>query len=410
MERAVFFLPGVHAAMNPSLPAIDRRTLLAAALAGPMLPSARLWAAPAPAPKLLVLFLRGAYDSASVLVPTGDFYAEARPTLALPRSGENAVIRLDSDWGLNPVLAETLLPLWHAGQLAFIPFAGTPDLSRSHFETQDIIEYGQPLTGRRPTGSGFMNRLAAQVSGASAMAFTNRLPVAFRGPLAVPNIVPANGSGRPANPRRSDALAAMYAGDAELGGAVSEGLAARQMVSEALVTEMATAGQGAVSANSFEGAARRIGRVMRGKPNLCFADVGGWDTHVSQGGALNFRLGLLGRGLAGFVEEIGPEAWQTTTVIVISEFGRAFRENGNRGTDHGHGTVFWMLGGGIRGGRILGEQVKVTAATLNQGRDYQVLNEIRAVLGGTFQRLYGLSAAQIETVFPGARPVDLKFV
>jgi uncharacterized protein (DUF1501 family) len=409
MERPVFFFSGFHAAMSAS-PIIDRRTLLAAALAGPMLPSARLFAAPASAPRLLVVFLRGAYDSASVLVPSGDFYTEARPNLALPRSGDKAVIPLDSDWALNPVLAPTMLPLWKAGQLAFIPFAGTHDLSRSHFETQDTIEYGQPLTGRRDTSSGFMNRLAGQLDGPSPMAFTNRLPLAFRGPVPVPNVAPTKGGVRPPDPRRSGALASMYAGDAELGASVSEGLAAQQMVSEALATEMATAGQGAVSASSFEGVARRIGKVMRGKPNLCFADVGGWDTHVAQGGALDFRLGVLGRGLAGFVEEIGPAEWQRTTVIVISEFGRAFRENGNRGTDHGHGTVFWVLGGGVKGGRIVGEQVRVTPDTLNQARDYQVLNEIRAVLGGTFQRLYGLNAAQVEAVFPGAKPVDLKLV
>jgi uncharacterized protein (DUF1501 family) len=389
---------------------LDRRTLLAAALAGSMMPSAKLWAAPAATPKLLVVFLRGAYDSASVLVPSGDFYRDARPTLALPRSGPKAVIPLDRDWSLNPVLAPSLMPLWKAGQLAFIPFAGTPDLSRSHFETQDVIEYGQPLGGRRDTRSGFMNRLAAQLSGDSAMAFTNRLPVSFRGPLPVPNVVPGPQGARSADPGRSRALAAMYANDAELRDVVAEGLAAEAMVSKSLTNEMVTSGQGAISANNFEGAARRIGRVMRGKPNLCFTDVGGWDTHVGQAGALDFKLGVLGRGLAGFVQEIGPAAWQTTTVIVISEFGRTFRENGNRGTDHGHGTVFWVLGGGIKGRRIVGEQVRVTPSTLNQSRDYQVLNEIRAVLGGTFQRLYGLRPAQVDAVFPGAKPVDLKLV
>lgn len=395
--------------MNASGHLIDRRTLLAAALAGPMLPGARLYAAPASAPRLLVLFLRGAYDSASVLVPSGGFYEEARPGLALPRSGKAAVIRLDSDWSLNPLLAPTMLPFWKAGQLAFIPFAGIHDLSRSHFATQDLIEYGQPLTGRRDISSGFMNRLAGQLSGPQAMAFTSRLPLAFRGPLPVPNVVPGGGA-RPLDPRRSAALSAMYANDKELGASVAEGLAAQQLVSKALINEMETSGQGAVAAGSFESVARRIGKIMRGRPNLCFADVGGWDTHVNQGGALDFRLGVLGRGLAGFAEEIGPVEWKRTTVIVISEFGRAFRENGNRGTDHGHGTVFWVLGGNVQGGQVVGEQVKVTRATLNQNRDYQVLNEVRSVLGGTFQRLYGLNAAQIARVFPGAKPVDLKLV
>ena len=99
--------------------------------------------------------------------------------------------------------------------------------------------------------------------------------------------------------------------------------------------------------------------------------------------------------------------WQNTVVVVVSEFGRTFRENGNRGTDHGHGGVFWVLGGAVKGGRIVGEQQAVTQATLFQNRDFPVLNEYRAVLGGLFARQSGLDAAQLERVFPGAKPLDL---
>lgn len=388
-----------------TLPLIDRRTLLAAALAGPMAQAARVFAAPAGSPRLLVLFLRGAYDSASVLVPNSGFYAEARPNLAIPRA---RVVALDGDWGLNPVLAPSLLPFWKAGQLAFIPFAGSQDLSRSHFATQDIIEYGQPL-GRPDTRTGFMNRLATELGGVAPMAFTNRLPIAFRGPLAVPNVVPTRAGPR-SNPRTAALLSAMYARDRQLGTSVAEGFAAQGEVSKALAIEMETSGKGAVGAGGFEAAARRIGKVMRGRPNLCFADVGGWDTHVGQGGALDFRLNVLGRGLAGFAEELGPAEWRRTTVVVISEFGRTLRENGNRGTDHGHGTAFWVLGGNVKGGRIVGEQVKVTRATLHQDRDYPVLNEVRAVLGGIVGRLYGLDAARLGRVFPGARGRDLGLI
>jgi uncharacterized protein (DUF1501 family) len=103
-------------------------------------------------------------------------------------------------------------------------------------------------------------------------------------------------------------------------------------------------------------------------------------------------------------------AWNNTVVVVISEFGRTFRENGNRGTDHGHGSVYWVLGGGVRGGRIAGEQVRVTQATLFQNRDYPVLNEYRALFGGLFGRIYGLDAAQLERIFPGVKPLDLALV
>jgi len=175
---------------------------------------------------------------------------------------------------------------------------------------------------------------------------------------------------------------------------------------------MAAASRNAITTRGFELEARRIARLMRDKFALGFVDVGGWDTHVGQGGATGYlagRLDELGRGLGAFAEELGTQ-WANTTVVVISEFGRTFRENGNRGTDHGHGSVYWVLGGGVRGGRIAGEQAKVDAASLFQNRDFPVLNEYRQVLGGLFARLYGLDAAQIEAVFPGTRARDLMLV
>jgi uncharacterized protein (DUF1501 family) len=386
--------------------ALDRRMLLAAALAGPMAPVARVLTAPPGTPRLLVLFLRGAYDSASVLVPNGSFYAEARPTLAMARGGPGGAVPLDGDWGLNPVLAPSLLPFWERGELAFIPFAGTPHMSRSHFETQDIIEFGQPLGRDRDTRTGFLNRLAAELSGNSPMAFTNRLPLVFRGPVPVPNVVPSAGATL-INPRRNSHLARMYAGDKTLGTQVNEGIAAQQLVSAALAEEMVMAGGGAITGIGVEKTTRGMGTVMRGAPSLCFADVGGWDTHVNQRGALDFRLGVLGRGLAGFAEALGPAVWKDTTVVVISEFGRTFRENGAAGTDHGHGTTFWVMGGGVKGGRIVGSQVKLTRAALNQDRDLPVLNEVRSIFGGLFKRKYGLDAERLERVFPGAQPLDL---
>jgi len=152
---------------------------------------------------------------------------------------------------------------------------------------------------------------------------------------------------------------------------------------------------------------------MREQFNLGFVDVGGWDTHVNQGAATGYladRLGELGRGLAGFSEEIGPAMWRDTVVVVISEFGRTFRENGDRGTDHGHGSVYWVMGGGINGGRILGEQVKVEQASLFQNRDYRVLTDYRAMFAGLFGRMYGLDGAAIQRVFTGVHPAELGIV
>jgi len=140
--------------------------------------------------------------------------------------------------------------------------------------------------------------------------------------------------------------------------------------------------------------------------------VGGWDTHVGQGagtGYLANRLAELGKGLAAYAEEMGP-AWGDSVVVVMSEFGRTFKENGNRGTDHGHGSVYWVFGGAVRGGRVVGEQVAVAPASLFQQRDYPVLNEYRSLLGGLFGRLYGLSPGQVQQVFPGVTGRDIGLV
>jgi uncharacterized protein (DUF1501 family) len=152
--------------------------------------------------------------------------------------------------------------------------------------------------------------------------------------------------------------------------------------------------------------------LMRDKFNMAFIDVGGWDTHVNEGGTegqLTNLLGNLGQGLAAFAEQMGP-AWSKTVVVVISEFGRTFRENGTRGTDHGHGTVFWVLGGSVRGGRIAGDQIVVERRTLNQDRDWPVLNDYRALFGGLFKTVFGLDGARIDDVFPGAAPRDIGLV
>jgi uncharacterized protein (DUF1501 family) len=179
-----------------------------------------------------------------------------------------------------------------------------------------------------------------------------------------------------------------------------------------MADEMRTANRDAINTKGFELEAERMGRLMRDKYRIGFIDVGGWDTHVGEGaaqGTLPSNLASLGRGLQVFSQSLGSE-WNNTVVVVLSEFGRTFHENGNRGTDHGHGTVYWVLGGAIDGGKIVGEQRRVSRDTLFQDRDYPVLNDYRAVLGGLFRTLWGLSADQSTRVFPQVAPTDLKLV
>jgi uncharacterized protein (DUF1501 family) len=414
MEFTDSFLAGIHAALKGG--AMQRRTFLnrlailsASGWAG------RVAAVPgATKPKLLVVFLRGGYDAASLLVPVSSpFYYEARPNLAVPppTAAANASLPLNSDWALHPVLRETVFPIFQRGQLAFLPFAGTDDTSRSHFETQDTIELGQPLGGSRNFRSGFLNRLVGVLSGGEAIAFTDQLPLILQGDAQVPN-AGLKSLGKPAlDARQSRLVAGMYQGT-PLSAKVAEGFAVRDDVFQSMADEMEAASRGAITAKGFELEARRIGKLMRERYTVGFVDVGGWDTHVGQGGAtgtLAGRLDELGRSLAALADGLG-ETWAHTVVVVMSEFGRTFRENGNRGTDHGHGTVYWIAGGRVRGGRIAGEQVRVERRTLFQDRDYPVLNDYREMLGGIFARLYGLSSGQIDKVFPCVRPKDLGLV
>ncbi len=397
-----------------------RRDFLKRAAAVPLAGGAgRLWATPSSVPRLLVVFLRGAYDAASVLVPIGsdDYYA-ARPRIAIarPGSGPEAALPLpdQSDWGLAPAWAESMLPLYERGQLAAIPFAGTHGLSRSHFETQDHIELGQsddPAVGR-DFRSGFLNRLAEVLGARDAIALTSDLPLILRGAVKVPNLALGSVGRSGVDARQTALIRQMYA-DTPLAGPVNDGFDVRQAAQRELMGGMEAASRNAITARGFEGEARRIGRLMRERHRLGFVDVGGWDTHVGQGagtGALATRVGELGNGLAALAQELGEAAWRDTVVVVLSEFGRTFRENGNRGTDHGHGSTWWVLGGSVRGGRVAGEQVAVRMDTLHQKRDWPVLNEYRGVFGGLFQSMYGLSAAQLGRVFEGVAPMGLGLV
>ncbi|MBV9549317.1 MAG: DUF1501 domain-containing protein [Alphaproteobacteria bacterium] len=390
---------------------MGRRAFIGGAIgASSLFTAGKLFALPAQsAPRLLVVFLRGAYDAANIVVPVSShFYYASRPNLAVPK---DKTLALTGEWGLNPALGPSLYPLWQKKQIAFVPFAGTDDTSRSHFETQDTIELGQPVEGSRNYRSGFLSRAAQVISGDTPIAFTTQLPLCFRGGASVPNIA-LNFVGRPGlASRNADLIAAMYQGQ-ELAPAVAQGFAVQADVYDTLSQEMQAANRDAVSPRGFEQSAQRIGVLMRDKYNLGFVDVGGWDTHVNQGGAegyLTNRISELGRGLALLASTLG-EKWNDTIVIVVSEFGRTFRENGNRGTDHGHGSTYWVLGGGIRGGQIAGRQVPVTQANLFQDRDLPVLNDYRSLIGGIMRKAYGLSQAQVAAVFPSTQPQDLALI
>jgi len=391
---------------------MQRRHFISSALSLPLLQGhANLYAAANKPSRLLLVFLRGAYDAASLLVPiSSQFYYESRPDIALARPSTDLAssLPINTDWGLHPALRDSLYPLYQRGELAFVPFSGTDDLSRSHFETQDSMELGQPLTGHKDYSSGFLNRLASVLAGAAPMSFTDQLPTIFKGTTQVPNTALANLAKPAIDARQSAIIATMYQ-NTRLAPAVQEGFAVRNDLMRELAAEMDAASRQSISAKGFELEARRIGKLMKDSYNLCFVDVGGWDTHVGQGAATGYlanRFDELGKGLATLPQEMGG-AWKDTVVVVMSEFGRTLRQNGNRGTDHGHGSVLWVMGGSVRGGQVAGEQVAVARSTLLQDRDLPVLNNYRDILGGLFQRQFGLGPTQLAQVFPGATARDI---
>lgn len=367
-----------------------------------------------------MVFLRGGCDTLNLLVPHADsFYYETRPNIAVPApdaANPLSALRIDDRWGLHPLLGESLMPLFDKGQLAFVPFAGNPQGSRSHFEAQDLIELAQSAGQRKDYGVGFLNRLVERLQAGKGdprgVSFTQNLPLAFKGRQQVSN-VPASGGGvRTLSEEHHERISALYEGHS-LQPVVDEALGNRQEIAQALAREMVESARGAQQPAGLERSAAGIARVLRSRPeySVAFLDVGGWDTHAGQGGAAGFlanRLSSLGRALATLRGELGDD-WSNTVVMVMTEFGRTFRENGNRGTDHGNGSTMLLLGGGVRGG-VLGEQVALDAAHLNENRDLPVLNDYRQVLGSLFGDLFALNAGDLAHVFPGVTRSSLRVV
>ena len=246
----------------------------------------RLYAAPATGPRFLLVFLRGGYDSINLLVPySSSFYYESRPTIAIARpdaGSSTGALALNADWALAPAVRDTIGSLYQQRQVAFVPFAGTDDLSRSHFETQDSIELGQPIErhARLPLR---VSRQAGGDLGRRRRPRPSPLPTPCRSPSKAPRTVPnlslKNIGKPPFDERQAKILDDMYA-DHHLRAAVREGLELRQEVAQKMAEEMNAANRSAINTKGFELEAERMGHLMRDKYRIGFIDVGGWDTHV----------------------------------------------------------------------------------------------------------------------------------
>lgn len=370
--------------------------------------------------KLIVVMLRGAVDGLNVVAPVGDAnYARLRPTIGLGLPGTpNGALDLDGYFGLHPALAP-LMPLWQQKKLAFVHASGSPDPTRSHFDAQDYMESATP--GRKNTQDGWMNRMVGQLPGTPAsiraLSIGPVMPRILLGPAAAMNL--ANGAaGVKANvldrPEVGNAFDQLYAGDSRVARMYAEGRSAHHdVMSAAEKREMQAADNGAPLPNGFPDDAARLAQLMRNddRIQLAFVALGGWDTHASQGaatGQLANRLAPLAQGLAVLAQRLGS-LFDDTTIVVMSEFGRTARENGNGGTDHGHGNAMWVLGGGVSGGKVLGEWAGVDDAALNEGRDLPVTTDFRSVLAQIAEKHLRLGDKQLVQLFPALPQKDLGF-
>jgi uncharacterized protein (DUF1501 family) len=403
---------------------IGRREFIRAAAAlsaaGVVLLGPHAWAARSLAgdgnhKRLVVVFLRGAVDGLNVVVPYGDGnYYESRPTIAIPRAGgDDAVLDLDGHFGLNPAL-NSMLPLWQDGTLAFVHACGSPDATRSHFDAQDYMESGTP--GVKSTSDGWMNRVLAAMPGnhepTAAVSLGPIVPRILSGRMQVANIPLGRAAERPMpldNPRIEEAFDRLYDGRDPISQAYQEGRVARKKLIGELEQDMAQANNGAPSPEGFSNDTNRLAHLIQRDPSirLAFMALGGWDTHVNQGsakGQLANHLKPLGDGLASFAKQLGP-AYDDTVILVISEFGRTVHENGNAGTDHGHGNVMWVMGGPVRGRRVYGRWTGLSTAALYQERDLAVTTDFREPIGTVLRAHMGLQSAQVDRIFPN-RPPD----
>jgi uncharacterized protein (DUF1501 family) len=378
---------------------------------------------------LVCIFQRGAVDGLSMVVPYGDpTYYQNRTRIALAQpsqaAGAAGVLDLDGYFGLHPALAP-LLPLYKAGHLAPIQACGSPNSSRSHFESQDLMESG--VDGTITAQDGWLNRLlaccpedaanaAAQAAASPfrAVSMTATLPRSLQGPqdamairdldtfgLAGDIVVPLSSGGG-----STDGFESMYSSavDTVLHGAGTDSFNALSILQKARQAGYRASNGASYPSDTFGRNLKQIAQLIKSDVGLqvAFAEMQGWDTHANQGnatGTLASRLTTFGQALAAFYQDLG-DRMSDVVVVTMSEFGRTAHENGNGGTDHGHGTCFFVLGGSIKGGKVYGDYPTLAPDKLFQNRDLAVTTDFRDVFGEICARHLNLPVAQQNPLFP----------
>jgi uncharacterized protein (DUF1501 family) len=351
---------------------------------------------------LVAIFQRGAADGLNMVVPHGDpNYLALRPAIAVPKT---EVLDLDGFYGLHPALAP-FKKIYDSGQLAIVDAVGSPDPTRSHFDAQDYMESGTP--GLKATSDGWLNRALSgskSLSSVRAVAMGSSLPRSLRGANAAVAV------------RSLSEFAVRDAGSAPTfesmySTAVDRVLSGTGKETFNAVRTLQTIGKQSY-ASGVQYPPGRLGQSLRQIASLikadvglevAFADMGGWDTHVNQAGAqptagqLANLLTVFGRAIASFHQDLGDKI-ENVVIVTMSEFGRTARENGNRGTDHGHANVMFVLGGPVAGGKVYGDWPGLAREQLYEGRDLALTTDFRDVLGEIVAKHLGVTNP--KAVFP----------
>lgn len=358
-----------------------------------------MYAAPAESRRkkvLIAIFQRGAVDGLNMVVPHGEKrYYEIRPNIAVA-----SPLDLDGFFGFHPAL-EPLMAAWKNQSLAIVEAAGSPDPTRSHFDAQDYMESGTP--GVKSTQDGWLNRAltpAGERSPVRAVSVGANLARTLRGrqeAVAINNLkdfkIP--------DKRSAETFESMYAAtlDKVMGGTGKETFNAVRVVQGVEKSEYTAANGAEYPESRFGQSMKQIARLIKADVGLevAFADMGGWDTHVNEVPQLANLLRDFGGALGAFYRDMG-DRMADVTLVTMSEFGRTARENGNRGTDHGHANAMLVMGGDVRGGKVYGDWPGLGPEQLYENRDLAITTDFRDVLSELVSRQLGTQAGK---VFPG---------
>src|SRR6266498_2995469 len=371
---------------------------------------------------LIAIFQRGAVDGLNMVVPYGErAYYDLRPTIAIPKpqvGNEAAALDLDGYFGLHPALAP-FKPLWESKQLAIVNASGSPDNTRSHFDAQDYMESATP--GRKATPDGWLNRYlqsktVADQSPFRAVSMTQGMPRILQGrapTLAISNLADFTIRAGGSSASVQGGFEAIYDQSVNdvLGGTGRETFEAVNYLKKVNPAQYHPENGAQYPRTPFGNSLLQIAQLIKAGVGLevAFTDIGGWDTHVNEGnsrGQLALRLQDFSGGLAALATDLG-QRMDDVVVLTMSEFGRTVRENGNRGTDHGHANAMFVLGNSVRGGKVYGQWPGIKNEQLYEGRDLALTTDFRDVFAELAKKHLG--TPNLHAVFPGYASGEARF-